>query len=274
MKTVLSAPAMLALTMLALASAADAATVAPHRAIYDLTLLRANEGASLQSAAGKLAFEIDGSSCDGFTVNFRMATKYRQEDGSIAVIDTLTTTFENAGATELRHQLKESVNGTVKETDRISLTRKSADAEGAATLKSKPGEPFTVPAGAALPMQHQLRLMALGEAGGGRDSSIVFDGSDGAKSFRAISFVGRQKPPGSIARDAANPAAAALKGDAAWPMTVSYFTLDGNAETPEYQVSFDMYDNGVASGLVLDYGDFALSGTLTDLKLLDKPSCN
>lgn len=262
------------LILLAAAGGAEAATVAPHRAIYDLTLLRANEGASLQSATGKLAFEIDGSSCEGFTVNFRMATKYRQEDGSVTLIDTLTTTFENAGSTELRHQLKESVNGTVRETDRISVDRKSVADEGRGEIKSKPDEPFTVPAGAALPMQHQLKLMSLGEAGGGRDSSIVYDGSDGTKSFRAISFVGKQKPPGSIARDAANPAAAALKGDAAWPMTVTYYALDGSSETPEYQVSFDMYDNGVVSGLVLDYGEFALSGTLTDLKLLAPSSCN
>lgn len=269
MKTALSI-----LSLLLLASGAEAATVAPHRAVYDLTLLRANEGASLQSAIGKLAFEIDGSSCDGFTVNFRMATKYRQDDGSISVIDSLSTTYENGAATELRHQSKESVNGKVRDSERIRFTRPDAAAEGTGELKSKPNEPFTVPAGAALPMQHQLKLMALGEAGGGRDSSIVYDGSDGAKSFRAISFVGKQKPAGSIARDSGNPAAKPLRGNAAWPMTVSYYALDGNAETPDYQVSFDMYDNGVVTGLVLDYGDFALSGTLADLKMLEKPACN
>ena len=262
------------LSLLFSAGGADAATVAPHRAIYDLSLLRANESASLRSATGKLAFEIDGSSCDGFTVNFRMATKYRQDDGSVSVIDSLSTTYENGAATELRHQSKQSVNGTVRDSDRIKLTRPTADAEATVELKSKPDEPFTVPAGAALPMQHQMKLMALGGAGGGRDSSIVFDGSDGAKPFRAISFVGRQKPAGSIARDAENPAARPLKGNVAWPMTVSYFALDGNAETPEYQVSFDMYDNGVVTGLVLDYGDFALSGKLADLKMLDTQGCN
>ncbi|WP_421694934.1 EipB family protein [Aestuariivirga sp.] len=261
------------LAALFVAGAADAATVAPHRAIYDLTLLRANEGASLQSAAGKLAFEIDGSTCEGFTVNFRMATKYRPDEGDVTVIDTMTTTYESPGATELRHQLKETVDGAVKDTGRIKVTRASADAEGQGVLSTKPNEPFAIPAGAALPMQHQLRLMALGEAGGGRDSSIVFDGSDGEKSFRAISFVGRQKPPGSIVRDTANPAAAPLKTLGAWPITVSYYALDGKTEEPEYQVSFDMYENGVATGLVLDYGDFALGGTLSQLTLLDKQSC-
>lgn len=261
------------LSLLLLTGGAEAASVAPHRAIYDLTLLRANEGAQLRSAAGKLAFEVDGSRCEGYTVNFRMATKYRQESGESTLIDTLSTTYENGAATELRHQSKESINGTVRGSERITLNRKTAESEGTGELKSKPGEPFTVPAGTALPTQHQLRLMALGEAGGGRDSSVVFDGSDGARPFRAIAFVGKQKPAGANARDSANSAAAILKGSGSWPMTVSYYALDGSSETPEYQVSFDMYENGVATGLVLDYGDFALSGTLADLKLLDKPAC-
>lgn len=262
------------LSLLLLAGAADAATVAPHRAIYDLSLLRANEGAALQSAMGKLAFEIDGSTCDGFTVNFRMATKYRQDEGNVTVIDTMTTTFESPDATELRHQLKESVDGKPRDSERIKMLRKTAADEGRGEIAGEPDKSFTVPAGAALPMQHQLRLMGLGEKGGGRDSSIVFDGSDGEKSFRAISFVGKERPAGAIARDSANPAAAPLKDSRSWPMTVSYYTLDGTSETPEYQVSFDMYENGVATGLVLDYGDFALSGTLTDLKMLGKPGCN
>ena len=261
------------LALLLLAGRADAAQLAPHRAIYDLSLLRVNEGASLQSASGKLAFELDGSSCEGFTVNFRMATRFRPEEGAATLFDTVTTTFEAPDATQLRHQMKERVDGKVREDVKIKMTRPSAEAEGKADVSTKPGEPVKVPAGAMLPMQHQLRLMALGENGGGRDESVIFDGSDGGKSFQAISFVGKEKAPGSIARDHDNLAAAPLKTNRAWPMTVSYYELEGGAETPEYQVSFDLYDNGVATGLVLDYGEFALRGTLTDLKLLDQPKC-
>lgn len=251
---------------------AQAATVAPHRAFYDLSLLRANEGASLQSATGKLAFEIEGSSCDGFTVNFRMATKYRPKEGEPSVVDTMTTTYEGPGGLDFRHQLKELINGQPKDNLRIKMTRTAVGVDGQGTVSTK-DEGFTVPAEAALPMQHQLKLMALGEHGGGRDSSVVFDGSDGGKSFRAISFVGKPRLPGAVARDAANPAAAPLKSVGSWPMSVSYYPLDGNADTPEYQVSFDMYENGVATGLVLDYGDFVLSGTLTDLNLLKPSEC-
>jgi hypothetical protein len=258
---------------LSMAVAAHAATVVPHRAIYDLTLLRTAEGSGVQSANGRLAFEIEGSSCEGFTVSFRMATRYHPREGKPTLIDTMTTTYEGPGALDFRHQVKEAIDREVKEEVRVKVTRPSTGAEGEGTMSTKPGDTFTIAPDTLLPMQHQLRLMALGAAGGGRDSAVIYDGSDGPTSYRVISFVGKERPPGSIARDAGNSAAAPLAKIGAWPMTVSYYKLDSDSETPEYQVSFDMYENGVANGLVLDYGDFALSGTLRDLKLHPQPAC-
>ncbi len=268
MKSILTAA-----SFLLLAASANAATVAPHRAVYDLTLLRASEGSGVQSANGRLAFEIEGSTCDGFTVSFRMATKYLPREGKHTLIDTMTTTYEGPGALNFRHQLKEMIDRVEKEDVRINVSRPAAGEQGEGTMSTKPGETFTIEPDTMFPMQHQLRLMALGKAGGGRDSSVIYDGSDGPEAYRAISFVGKAKPAGAIARDGANPAAAPLGKVGSWPMTVSYFKLEGGSETPEYQVSFDMYENGVANGLVLDYGDFALSGTLRDLKMLPEPSC-
>lgn len=269
MKTTLC---LFAVLMLAVPAAA-APAIAPHRAIYDLSLLRANEGATLQSASGRLAFEIEGSSCDGFTVSFRMAARYRPKEGAATLIDTMTTSYEGPGALDFQHQITERIDGTVRDDHRVKMTRSTPEAAGEGSISSKPGEAFTIPAGTLLPMQHQLRLMALGEAGGGRDSSVIFDGSDEGKSYRVITFVGKAKPAHSLVRDAGNPAAKALEAVSAWPMTVSYFALDGNSETPEYQVNFDLHENGVATGLVLDYGEFALGGTLTDLKMLEAADC-
>ncbi len=70
-----------------------------------------------------------------------------------------------------------------------------------------------------------------------------------------------------------NPAAAALRETESWPVTVSYFPDDKGEALPDYQVSFDLYANGVATGLVLDYGDFSLAGTLSGLEFLEMPAC-
>ena len=255
------------------AADAGAAALAPHRAIYDLNLLRASNNASLTAAEGRLAFEILGSQCDGWTVSFRMVSNYRPSEGKPSLVDTQSTTYEGPGSLDFRHQVKETINGEVKDDSRIKVTRTSPRGEGEGKLTGKTSEDFALAPGTDLPVQHQLKLMALGEEGGGRDSSTIFDGSDGAKSYRAISFVGKAKPPGSIARDQSNPEAKPLADVPAWPMTISYYPTDGSDGTPEYQVSFDMYANGVATGLVLDYGDFALAGRLVKLQMLDGAKC-
>lgn len=263
----------LAALLLMGAANASAAVLAPHRAIYDLSLSRAGSGSTLSAADGRLAFELQGSACEGWTVSFRLVSKYRPAEGQPSLIDTQSTSFEGPGFLEFRHQLKEIVNGETRNDSRIKVTRPAADAEASGALTGKSSEDFTLAAGIALPIQHQLKLIALGEAGGGRDSSAIFDGSDGAKSFQAIAFVGKEKPPGTIARDLSNPEAKPLAAIPAWPMTISYYPSDDSDGTPEYQVSFDMYANGVASGLLLDYGDFAMSGRLTKLQMLEASQC-
>jgi hypothetical protein len=255
------------------ASSAQAVTLAPHRAIYDLTLLRAEDGANLQAASGRLAFELQGSSCEGYTVSFRMVAKYTPSEGDASLIDTQSTTYEGPDSLEFRHQTKETINGEIKEDSKLKLQRDAIGKPGQGEVTGKDSGNFTVDGEAFLPMQHQLKLMAMGESGGGRDSSLLFDGSDGAKTFRAISFVGKTKAPGSIARDATDPVAAPLKAVAAWPMTVSYFSEDKDQSIPDYQVSFDLYSNGVATGLVLDYGQFALAGKLANLTMYEPTEC-
>ena len=255
------------------APAQGLASLVPHRAVYDLTLSRATTGSVLSSAQGRLAFEIQGSTCEGWTVSFRMATRYTPAEGESSIIDTRSTSFESGDALEFRHQMKEIVNADVKDDRRIKVSRPSIDVEGQGEIAGAEDKTFTIPAGSWLPMQHQIKLMALGEKGGGRDASVIYDGSDGEKTFRAISFVGKTKPAGSIARDLSNPEAKPLSGLVAWPMTISYFPETGGEETPDYQVSFDMYENGVATGLLLDYGAFALTGTLAKLDMLEVPSC-
>ena len=46
-------------------------------------------------------------------------------------------------------------------------------------------------------------------------------------------------------------------------------------EGPIYQIAFQLYDNGITRDLVMDYGDFSMTGKLVDLKVFDKaPECS
>ena len=56
-------------------------------------------------------------------------------------------------------------------------------------------------------------------------------------------------------------------------MTISYFDRSagekGGEQTPIYAITFELYENGVSRALLLDYGDFVLSGEMTSLEMKD-----
>jgi hypothetical protein len=62
-----------------------------------------------------------------------------------------------------------------------------------------------------------------------------------------------------------------LKDMSYWPVTIAYFdplSETGGESLPEYRIGFKLYDNGITRDLTMDYGDFALSGTLANLEML------
>ena len=60
---------------------------------------------------------------------------------------------------------------------------------------------------------------------------------------------------------------------ARWPVSMSYFKVGSGESTPSYTISFELYENGVTGAVKLDYGSFALRGTLTRLDLLPVEAC-
>ena len=54
---------------------------------------------------------------------------------------------------------------------------------------------------------------------------------------------------------------------------MSYFKVGSGEATPSISISFELYENGVTGAVRLDYGSFALRGTLTRLDLLPRQDC-
>ena len=48
---------------------------------------------------------------------------------------------------------------------------------------------------------------------------------------------------------------------------------DSSEQTPAYAIGFELYENGISRALSLDYGDFVVSGTMSQLELKDAAPC-
>jgi EipB-like len=254
-------------------TAAGAVTLASHRAIYDLEISRLDSGSGYSNVEGRLAYELTGSACEGWAVNYRIANRYVLPEKPAQILDTQLTTWESGDGLEMNLSQKQFVDSSLDSEERINVKRPKLGAEAHGEMTKPKDEEFTVAGEALFPSTHQTKLLNAALNGESRDVSLVFDGSDGSKTYKAISFIGRKRAPGSFSVDQANSVTEPLRGIASWPMTVSYYPAEGGADTPSYQSSFNMYENGVSTDLVLDYGTYALKGKLSKLDMLKADTC-
>ena len=66
-----------------------------------------------------------------------------------------------------------------------------------------------------------------------------------------------------------------LKSMKRWPVTVSYFdkAAKQGEQLPVYSISFELYDNGIARNLMLDYNDFVIAGAMGRFDVRDSKPC-
>ena len=266
---------LLAGVFLTLTSQAMASVVVPHRAIYDLQLLRTTQGANVGAVSGRMAYEVSGSECDGWTVSFRLVNRFDYTEGTSRLFDTQSSSWETGDGKEMNYSEKEYVDSKQESEKRLAVARADKNSAGEVRITLPTEKQLTISAETVFPMRHQLRLMDAAAKGETRDVSLVYDGSDEEKTVRAITTIGKKINAGEGKKDKDNTQAAPLLSLPSWPVTIGYYSLDeSNGETPLYQINFDMYENGVSTGLVMDYGNFALSGKLAHLELLKAETCH
>ena len=263
---------------MAVRAAGQTVNLAPHRAYYYLEVGRLDGNAGISSISGKLAYEISGSTCTGYSVSYRVANRYTQGEGSAPqVTDNQQTSFESGDGLELDLQQKNFVNAKLQTQSRIKVKKPKAGEAGEGEIIAAETTPITTDAKAVFPTEYQRLLSGAALAGETRFEALVFEGSDGDKPMRAIAFIGARKESGALANEAQVAAQDTdkLNAMAFWRVSVSYYSATGRGDdAPLYQATFNMLENGVSTDLLLDYGTYSLKGKLNKIELLKKETCN
>ncbi|MGH7246753.1 MAG: EipB family protein, partial [Pseudomonadota bacterium] len=216
-----------------------------------------------------------GETCDGWTVEqrFRLRLMYA-ESGGTELSSTLVTWEAKDG---LRYRFNER---------RLRNGELDADIRGEAHLDG-PGKggvaEFTKPEAATLmlrpgvlfPTAHTLALIAAAQAHQQFISRYVFDGSDVENAGQVSAFIGSAvAPPGT---KAAKPLNDPLLQHTGWPIRLAFFPAsDSDAADqaePDYELSMRLLENGVTEEMKLDYSDYVIGATLSDIKKLPRPGC-
>jgi hypothetical protein len=251
---------------------AGGTALASHLAIYDLKLANSRGKRSLEAVRGRIVYDFS-SACEGYGLQFRQVTSLDSGEGKTALSDLRATSWEDAEAKSFRFTSQNFLDDRMVENVDGNAERQP---DGVTVKLSKPEQKQFNAGGAVFPTEHMRDILAAAHAGKSLLQIDVYDGSDnGQKIYQSLTVIGRKIAPNERAPTDAAASQSALADLDRWPVTISYFDKNNQSgeQTPVYSISFELYDNGISRALVLDYGDFAVSGDMTSLELRDTKPC-
>jgi EipB-like len=257
------------------AAQAGAAVLVPHRAVYDLKLLRTPGKRQIESVRGRILYDFSGSPCEGYILQFRQVSELDSGEGKVALSDLRANTWEEGDAKSFRFNSTNYLNEKPVESADGNANR---DTQGVTVKLAKPDtKTLNLSSNIVFPTEHMRRIIEAAQTGKTILEFPVYDGSEnGQKVFDTLTVIGRPIPPDEKKPTDAAAGMPELANMTRWPVTISYFdrTTPGGEQTPVYAIGFEMFENGISRALNLDYGDFVVGGEMKELQLKEAKACN
>jgi EipB-like len=249
----------------------------PHQALYDLNLLKSRGSNPINSARGRILYNFSGSTCEGYTSEFRQVSELEVGEGKVTLSDLRSNSWEDGAGKSYRFKIDARMNDS-DSSPVDGIAERSGD-HITVKLKQPEAKTFTLDGATVFPTEQIHRIIDAAKAGKSLLELMVYDGSDnGQKVYSTLTVIGQpinaDKSPASPDPSTSNEQ---MKSLTRWPVTVSYYDRDAKTkdgeQTPVYAMSFELYENGVSRALVLDYNDFVISGALGKFDVKDSKPC-
>jgi hypothetical protein len=248
-----------------------------HQALYELSLVKSRGANAISGARGRILYNFSGSSCEGYTSEFRQVSELNSGEGKLTLSDLRSTSWEDATGKSYRFKIDTRMNDA--EAPPVDGLAERVGDHITVKLKQPVAKTFNLEGSVVFPTEQINRIIDAARAGKSVLELTVYDGSDnGEKVYSTLSVIGQPIPGDrSIATPDPSTANDQMKALTRWPVTVSYYDRDARAkdgeQTPVYAMSFELFENGVSRALVLDYNDFVISGALGKFDVRDSKPC-
>jgi EipB-like len=246
---------------------ANSAEIAPHRALYTMTLGTARNDSGVIDARGTMVYEW-GETCDGWTIEQRYRLKMRYAETSDVDIASSFVTWESKDGLHYRFNQKQTRNGEVDEDIRGEARLDGPGKGGVAEFSKPQPQTLRLEPGVLFPSAHTILLIDTARKGENFVSRLVFDGATDENAVQVSAAIGIKVTPDPVAATRSS-----LLQRPGWRIRLAFFPADANAEKPDYELGMRLLDNGVSQDMVIDYGEYSIHAKLDDIEPLSRPSC-
>jgi EipB-like len=256
---------------------AQARVLAPHRAVYDITLDRSRGGSGVSDMAGRMVYELTGSECEGYTQSMRFITRMTNQEGVVSLTDMRSSSTEDAKAKSFRFSSSQYKDSKLSESTTGDAARAGPSGEVKVELTKPAKKAMELKPNVFFPIQHSIALLDVAAKGETVFQADLYDGSEkGEKVYATTAYIGRSRPAGFNQELPQAINGERLNELKSWPVSISYFE-PGSRNTdavPSYELAFLYFENGVSRRLYIDYGEFAIRGSLKEIAFLEPGKCD
>jgi hypothetical protein len=253
------------------------AELAPHRAIYEIKLDQTRSAATVTEMTGRMVYELTGSACDGYSQSMRFVSRMTAQDGSTGISDMRSSSSEDGPFRSFRFSSSQYRDSKLTESTNGEATRADTGAETKVELTRPRKKDMRLKGDVFFPIQHSVALLAAAKRGETIFQADLYDGSEkGEKVYSTTTYIGQMRPAGYNKSLPGAAGAERLDTLKSWPVSISYFEAGSEKKdvAPNYELAFVYFENGISRRLFIDYGDFSIRGTLTELTLLEPAKCD
>ena len=253
---------------LLLAAAANAAggEIAPHRALYEVGLVRADPAAGIAGISGAAFYEWS-SACDRIVVNRDTRLSVQPPEGEPVSVQVEFSAWERVDGLAYGFSGKTVRNGVLTETRSGTARFAAAGSAGEAAYSQPHGRRVALGPGTLFPAAWARDVIDHARTGRGLMTRTVFFGEDEDDLLTASVLV---LPDGAAGKGPEAPAA--LDGLARWRARFAFFNAGGEA-LPTFETTEWFYENGVGGDAMLVFPDFTIRYSLKAVELHDPPEC-
>lgn len=265
------AAALAIFSILIFSAPAIAVEFASHRAFYRLSMSGAAGDGEVSDAQGAISYEIRAE-CDGWIVEQRYAMTFMFANGRDTDSSDSFTSWESKDGLTYQFNVKRLRNG--QETERISGSAEleSKGGPGVAHFDLPEAKTINLSRGTVFPTEHTAIVLEKALKGEMFDRHLVFDGSEVEGAAPISSIILKQIP--AVADGVVK---APLGPAPVWPMKMAFYEAEGKAgpgeELPNFEMSLDMQENGIATALTLIFDGFKMDGALESIEAIPEPKC-
>jgi len=238
-----------------------------HQARYEMDLLSATQESQMTSIKGKVKFEIKND-CKGWISSEDYLLEFGYGTGDSAIIVSHFESWEDDSGNLYSFEVHEG-SSYEPEKQFMGYASRNAAATGNEAFNSlAPDSTASLPDDVYFPVLHTRSILERAHKGEKLFSANIFLGAEPDKSLkRTNTVIGALQP-------IKDPALAdMLEMEHYYPVQVAYFDPSSTQLTPDYEITFHMQPNGIIPYYEVDYGDFSLKASMTEIELLPPPNC-